>query len=215
MATAGDVLSYIAEVYPEMDTSGSLALRLLQEAHNDLLRQIRLYPTETVDLTLVADTQEYTLDSTVLRAWAATYYYASASPQGLIETSYDQLDYENKLWRDAASGVPTRWYDVGSVVGLYPKPATATSGGYPKVTLYVSKEKTLSTGTTMPAMVPNYDAWIAAACAKWAMRNDQNQLVKWKQIARIEQESLAAYIMGRQARNHPNAHFGMPVPKGI
>jgi cell wall assembly regulator SMI1 len=215
VATANDILARVKEIFPDFDTADTASLRWLQEAHNHILHAVRLKPTTSTTITLVADQQEYTLSDDVLRVWAATYYESAGSYSPLRETSYDELDLTDKTWRDQASSQPNAYYDLATVIGLYPKPATATSGGYPKVTIYVSSKETLAGSTTMPSNVPDHDAWIHYVATKFTERFYPEQQQYFAALAKGSLEKLATYILGRQVRNKPRVDYAYTTPRNI
>lgn len=203
MATADDVIARARLHYPDLP-AGTLALTLLQEAHDRVLGAVRLRPVEEVTINLTSGTYEYALSDDVIRVWAAVYVRSSIQADALREISIDMLDDDRPNWRYDPASTPTRWYDVGTMVGLFPKPDTTTSGGYPILKLYTTKRQTLTGSTTMPAMVPNYDAWVSWVCRSWAWAQDRQNLPYWEQRADETLADLIERIQGRQARLKPS-----------
>jgi len=190
-------------------------LRFVQEADDYVLRHFRLYPLTALDLTLVVGQLEYAVSDSVLRIWSATYYTSATASQTLRATSIDELDSEYPLWRDSSSGVPTRYYDVGTVVGILPAPSTATAAGYPKVTLQTTQRRVLVSGTTMPGNVPNYNLWVHHACEAWARRQHREEAGFYAALKAQSFDEMADFVAGRQVRNKPRFRFPVPSVRNV
>lgn len=145
-------------------------LDYLNEVHSDLCQLLPIV-VDTVDLTLVADQREYTLAETVVRVWSAEYFTSAQDRRALLATDKTELDLREPNWRRWASSIPRRFYvdrnTTDLVVGLHPGPLTATSGGYPKVTLHVTTEGTLTTGSSLPKAIASMDVYVFGAMARF------------------------------------------------
>lgn len=191
------------------------ALTYLQGVHNKILRLVRIKPDETVDVSLTADTYNYTLATTIVRIWDARYVLSSTTGDSrpLYSRSVDQLDWETKgIWRTQPSATPI-WYDErsGELI-LYPTPDTTTSAGYPKVTLTVQKTDVLTMASTLPTQVDEYDAWIYGLCRKYAAEKERDQYAFFDMAYRRALNDLISFSEGKAARDMPNIQADIPRP---
>lgn len=162
------------------DETDTRALSDLQSIHDHLLFKFKIYwSTENVSLT--ADTQEYTIPTDTNRVYQVRYYTSATEYKVLTATHIDKLDKENSKWRMHDSGTPREFYaDLGrGKIGFYPAPDTTTSG-YPIVQADVSKRQTLSVGDTLPGSLPSYQAWVEG--------------VRYRMALRVNDERVGAYL---------------------
>ncbi len=101
---------------------------------------------ETEDISLVADTIEYTITNTYIAVTAALYVDASSESKGLKPGNVRSVGNVNE------SGEPVYWYEFAGKIGVYPTLSSVTSE---KVTLYSIKRPTAiaaSAAVTTPAV---------------------------------------------------------------
>ena len=206
---ARQLLSEVKSHFESFDEN--FALSRLQATHNDILRNIRVRPDETAEMTsMVAGTSEYDTPTGVLRIWEAAWYDSATDHRPLTPRSVDELDDQTKgVWRRADSGDPMYYDERGAKIIFYPAPDTATSAGYPKAVLYVSKTQTLTMATSLPD-VPDWDAWLYWTCERYAA-SKAPQMVQMFHVLRVDATSrLQAYSQGKIARVKPRIQPAVP-----
>ena len=112
-----------------------------------------------------------------------------------------RLDYDEPDWRVQSAGTPTHFYESGGNIGLYRRPDTAPSGGYPKVTLYTFERNALTAGGNMPGQVSNVDAWLYRTLHRYAMGRDPEKARMYLGEYRLALKDLADDIKARNARD--------------
>lgn len=210
MSTGADILVGARRIYNDIDDTAGLDL--LQKAHDFLLRFVRIYPEEVVDINLVAGTREYALDSDVLRVWEAEYRTSATTATPLEQTSTDWLDYNMRGWRSLPNGTPSMFYDIGGYIGLVQKPDTTSSGGYPIVRGYATKRQTLVGATALPLMIREQtDAWEDEIAYRWARQTRSIEDIKLRDAARRRSRNeLMSFLQGRLPRNRPHVESNIP-----
>ena len=210
MAKGSDILNTVLRIYQDFDTT-TYGAAFLQEAHDDVLRRVRLYPDATEVITLTAGDDSYALASNDLRIWAATYFQdANDTGTPLYATSVDTLDADYPLWRSQENGQPAFYWSLGQEVQFYPKPDTTTSAGYPNVTLYVSQRQTLVGTTDLPLVVRNYMAWVRYICWRFASEYAIERAAKEWDNYQKELSDLQRLVDGMTARSRPKISTRIP-----
>lgn len=191
--TGADILNEVENRFPDYDRT-NMGATDLQKAHDWVLSAVRLYADQSEDLTLVASQKEYTYNVNTLAIWLAV-YRESATDDGyaLLPLSADQLDQDIPTWRTNNTnneGTPAYVCDRGGQVILYPAPQTATSGGYPTVTLYSSRAQTLASATNLPSFVRQIDAWADYICYLFSKRQMQENAEYWLKTALMSRDQM-------------------------
>jgi len=189
------------------------AMTYLQATHNKILRLVRVKPDEDYDLPLIAGTASYALQSTISRIWSATYKTSSSDVRPLYPRSVDELDWQTKgIWRTQPNATPI-WYDerAGRLI-LHPTPDTTTIDGFPIVTLTVQRTDTLTSTSTLPVALDEYDAWIYGLCRKYAAEKSRDQFPAFEALYRQALNDLVAFSEGKSARQMPNIQANVPRP---
>ena len=145
--------------------------------HQDVLWQLPLI-TATEDLTLVADQQEYAYSEVCIGLIAAEYLTSATDRRPLEPVDIEYLNQEERGWRRLGSGTPSRYYHwrsaTANVIGLLPKPATATGATYPTVRLHQTRIETIATGDSLPKGLLTPDAYVYGALYRFALDNRAN-----------------------------------------
>lgn len=197
--------------------SDARVLRIANDAHTDIVRRVRIYPLDVIDLNaLVAGTPEYALDPDVFRIWSATYMTSANDYNILKETSIDELDIESLTWRNLTPSRPYSYYDLAGFIGLVPTPDTATSAGYPLVRLQTTKRHPFtSVSDALPTFIPSGDAWVYDICVRWALRQKKDQVSFFAQLAKSAIDDLSSFVLGRLVRQNPSARAAVPMPNNL
>jgi len=211
-AAVSDIYTDANVAMPDMATGTTDSLRWLNVVHKDLCEEFRLLETFT-DLTLTTSAREYALAETYVTAWAAEYRTsATAQPFPIYETSIPELDAENQGWRnDNLKGQPTLWYQDanatgGAVIGFDKIPATASSGGYPTVRVWVSNYTAFTaTGDLIPAVCRDHMVYVWGLCYQFAKMRHRDELAQWEAIYQEAKNELGIYLQRRQRNNTPRA----------
>lgn len=196
------------------DDTDARVLRLANDAHTDIVRSVRIYPLDVVDLNaLVVGTQEYALDPDVFRVWSATYMTSATDYQVLRETSIDELDIEARTWRNLNPSRPYAYYDLAAYIGLVPAPDVATSAGYPLVRMLTTKRHAFTAvSDALPAFIPSGDAWVYDICVRWALRQKKSEVAFFAQLAKSAIDDLSSFVLGRLVRQNPSVRASVPMP---
>lgn len=145
--------------YPDITSTNGIVYA--NRIHRDLLQSYPEMRMDTEDTNLTAGTYEYALDEDIWKVWSAVYLTAASTGTSLFNTTPVQLDNLNPDWRLESNVAPTKFYiasnTTGRVLGLFGKPPTTTTGGYPIVRMYVSRR-----GTTLSGSDLVYD-WIPSS----------------------------------------------------
>jgi len=207
--TVQQVIEIISE---HVDIGNVRGVQLLNEAHLEILANCHLVPDTTVDITLTANTLEYALPDDCVKIWDATYFTSATSHQVLKATNVDTLFYSHGAnWELAQSSVPIHFYERGGMIGLWPPPATATSGsGYPKVTLYYTQFTELTLTSSMPTTIPSVYPWVYHVLSRQAAVAHPDKIQLFKQLYAQEMERMQTWVFGRTGRDKPKAFARVP-----
>ena len=126
---------------------------ILDEEINAAMRKLNSdAKINRTDITIALQTgvREYTRASTMLEMYRVRY---GSSKIKLDYTSASELDRLNPSWENATSGVPSKYYAEGNLIGVDPKPNPAAAA----TLLYIRCLKdpaSLSTGGDTPSWMP-------------------------------------------------------------
>ena len=193
------------------------ALRLINEAHQSIVRECGLYPQTTVDVPLVAGAGEYVISPDVFRITSADMMDGPTSATHLYETSVSELDQTSPTWRAQGASRPSRYYEDGGNLGFYPAPNLGTSlGGYPIVRLKALLRSSLATiDAPLPDQIPSIQAWEWQVCFLWALRNEDKQVQKYASLARAALEDLKRFTQTKLARGKIRVVPTYPIPRTL
>lgn len=206
-----DVISQVQPHFAEL--TPPKIINILNDVNRDLYQSLRLEPGATQDITLVAGTKTYALNSLITRIWSVMYLTSATDGRALTATSLDQLDYTYPNNRIAENSTPYAYYEDGGYIGIFPPPDTATAGsGYPKVTIYCQKEPTsdMTISSTFPEIVRNIDAWVYAICEQYALQTNDPRFPIFAEKAARALNTLRTRIYGRVPRDKPNVFLKIP-----
>lgn len=161
------------------------------------------------DVTLTADTREYSLPSNTVRVLACRYVTSATASDKLQARHLDWFDAYDYNWRDQSSGTPMDYYvdTANNNIGLHPAPDTTTSGGYPKLTLDVSQRRgTLVVGTDFGSNLPSYQAWVEGLRHRMALRTSDERLGYYERMFNHELAQLDLMLRG-SAEFQPTARM--------
>lgn len=185
--------------YPDMtDAKG---VEYANVVHRRLLTAFPELRIDTEDINLTSGTGEYSLDEDIYKVHSALYLTAASTGTVLDETSVTELDNKNAGWRLESSGTPTGFYvwanTTGQVVGLYPKPNTTTSGGFPKVTLYVTRRPSALTGSdTVFTMLPDSQIYKEGILLEFAKAQRKEDVAMRLEVYRAELQRVGEFVRG-------------------
>jgi hypothetical protein len=178
------------------------AQTLFDDAHRTILKKCEVRNT-TRTITLTASTRQYDLNAAVFKVHEA--YYETSSDPGdwtqLTETNLSKLVNKSPGWRAGATdSTPTLYYITSAVstdtaknqIGFDPIPDTTTSGGYPRVQLYVTEYAALSGSETVPENL--LDEFYALAAKKRLEANAQH--VENLQANGVDFEIIPTFTQG-------------------
>lgn len=156
------IITRFLERYPE--AGNTRAVQLFQKAFNWAM-DIAAPRYSTITVNLVAGTNEYTLDTDVLRVQTVEYLFSATWSNKLEAVTIDELDVTVIGWRNF-SGQPIKYYALSEAsgntainrVGLYPNPQTTTSGGYPALRLSCNLVDDFGTSDTLPPVLRDENA---------------------------------------------------------
>jgi len=153
------------------DLQSATIVDYANEVHDDLCRKVpQILATE--DITLVAAQQEYTLLEASLQIYHAEYWTSATYRVPLNAFDVTAWDIQSPNWRAVPQGQPTfyaAWRNsTDNVLVLHPKPATATTGGYPMVRLYVSRGETLTSSGNLPKGISSADVYVFGIAMRYA-----------------------------------------------
>lgn len=149
-----------------------IAVELFNEAHHYICGQVKLYPTQTAPVSLVAGQEEYPLTSIVpntpaggiLKIWQAWYYTGPGSWAPVYPKNVDSL-YEDAGpgFNLVTTGQAYGYYERGGNLGFYPTPNMTTVNGYPNVTIQYDTIPVLGTSDFLPPVDTIYP-WVYYMC---------------------------------------------------
>jgi len=212
MATVEQAFTRVKRIFPEADQTS--ILDYLNEVHNELVTTLPIV-VDTEDLTLVVSQQEYTLDADIVRVWSAYLHKSTTDIRPLTAKDVSEMNIREPLWRRKNASDPTGFYvwrnTTEQVVGLDPKPISATSGTYPFVRLHVTRTATLTRSSDLPKAIMSTDVYVFGACARYA--NEPNSMMFYRM--RYEQllEAEIAKFHGINVQSKPSIIPGF-IPRG-
>lgn len=217
MDTATVIVGDFQSRFPDISTAD--ALRLLNMIHGRILARLGIRD-DTLDISLTDGTREYDLAETA-RQIRDAYYIASATAGDyhiLTETSMDKLDLTDSGWRQRANEEKPRWFYVKTAtntntskkqIGFDPIPGTTTSGGYPKVTLYITEHTDLVGADTIPPSLQDSQIYLDGMSwlfSKVHMGPQAEETLMWKREYEARCHEEAAFI-NAMTRKEPTQYF--------
>lgn len=200
---AETVANAIIEVQRHFNMSDAVALEYLNKADRYITLNIPLR-WDTEEVILVAGTAEVALSTeNIIKCWQARYRQSSTSSYTLTPTDVTKLDMQDGDWRALPNDEPSEFTIKGSSTGaasilLTNTPATSTSpattAGFPRVTIYVTKAAVLTTNDSLPAMLGSSDIYTFRAAWRYACEfaKDQEDYY-WKKWERALKEEWDLY----------------------
>ncbi len=206
--TAQNVIEFIQE-RETMDPV--TAMNLLNEAHLYITGQLHLVPDATIQISLVANQQEYSLPDGVVAIWDATYWSGGvvSPPSGnlpLRATNVDTL-FEDRgpNWQLQAAGQPWGYYERGGMIGFVPAPVT---GSPACVQLFYTPATVLTQTSTLPTNIPSCFPWVYHVCRRQAdFDRDENKRAYWEKAFQQEMHYLREYVYGRVGRDRARVSY--------
>ena len=195
-------------------------LLVLNFAHDEITSRVQLYDETTEDVTWTSSdvtngVRRWAVSGNVRRAWDARYFTSATESTGLIRTNKHKLDHMFEGWRTADPGTPSHWFEDGGYIGLYQKPDTAPTAGYPKVVLYTFERQALTTGSSLPSQVASPWAWVYGALWQYAeMRDEEKADGFFKKYQRARRE-LIADIKAINARDFASVRGNVPRVRNL
>lgn len=174
MASVASAITRLRAIHSDMDDTQ--ALSYLNIANNEICHKFRLFTTEESLTALVAGTPEYAINTLDARVYAVTYVRSSATGdvKPLVAVRWEDKIAEQPTFHHDPDSEPAEYaIHRGSTglpsVYLWPAPVTASSGGYPKLTIHASRVVDLvSLGDLPSGMVAVEDAFVWLAASKWS-----------------------------------------------
>jgi len=171
--TVASQISRLRRMFPEI--TDQVAMEYLQYANRELCFDMPIYTVEEVILPDGAN-RTYTLNQNDMRVWSATYYYTATYSKPLIATTKRGMELHYSGWRNTPHNVPTQYavYKESDVLTLFvnPLPITAASGGYPNITLRVSRYYDLEQSGNLPNSLVAPDVYALKAGLMYAVDHD-------------------------------------------
>lgn len=175
--------------YPDCDAT--TAESLFNDVYKEILMSLQVR-TNSITISLTANTATYDLDESVIRVHEA-WYDVDATPANsrlLTQVSLDALRLLYPHERTQYVGEPRQIYSTSAVssdsgkqqVGLIPVPETSTSGTYPRLRLVVTQYATLTGSETLPNSILTDDLFLYAMAKKWAVRQDPEKVAYWTKL---------------------------------
>ena len=139
--------------------------RYLWDGAKALNRRVEYHlSTSTTDVTLVANTQEYSLPSDCIRIT-----WLELGGTELQKTSIEELRSREIDWRNEAAGFPREWAQFADKLVLYPKPSSAAvAAAANPVVRYVSTPPSFSTDVLEQLATQDHVLAIYYGVAMWA-----------------------------------------------
>lgn len=192
---------------------------LLNEAHARICKRVQLYPQASAFITwTVADIDsergEWPAPAGVRRGWQARYWSDADTSYELTATNIHRLDNLNGDWRVEDPSQPNEWYFSGGNIGLYPKPSSDPSSGYPKVELYCTGFEELDEYGMLPDFVDDMSAW--EYYIKWKYLNDRDdgkrsqKIRDYYSLHRTALRELAIDVAAIVPRDYMEVHSAVP-----
>ena len=216
MAITRTVQQVIEIAKEHEDFDPQRALQLFNEAHVRILGECRLIPDTTTTVSLVAGQMEYAIANDVARIWDAIYYDSSNSFYPLKQTDESRLYYQEygPGWEVVTPSKPTKYYERGGNIGLWPPPASSSTGGYPQVVLYYTQIDGLTLTSTLPSTINTVYPWVYYMCAKQAATSDkpgwENNVLAYEKMFEKSLTDLKRWIYARTPRDKPILRYRTP-----
>lgn len=157
-------------MFPEI--TSAVALEYLQYANRELAFDMPLYTLEE-DITLDGTNYDFSINANDVRVWSATYKFSATMNKPLTAVSIRELELDYPSWRVVSSSIPNVYSVFKSSdtmkIRLHPTPGTATTAGYPIVTLRVSRHVDLDSGGNLPAGLVAPDVYAVKAAHMYAL----------------------------------------------
>lgn len=186
------------------------AATLFDDAHRTILKKCEVRNT-TRAITLTAGTRQYDLASSVYRVHEA--YYERTSDPGtwmpIIETSLNRLATISQGWRARSPESEPHFYYITSAVssdsaknqiGFEPIPGTSSSGGYPRVQLYVTEYAALTGSETVPENLLSDDVYLDLMSEAYCKENEHEKLELYAVAAAKSLEANAQHVENLQSK---------------
>lgn len=170
------------------DTDAALWVTYLNKVDRKLSFNFRIR-TSTISLTLTADEPNYTLSDSVCRIYSAKYVRSASAtdcyPLRLRDRQW--MNAKNANWQAVPSQEPSTLILDTTSTGAYnvilnPAPATATTGGYPKVTIDTAIGGTLTSGGDFPACIQDLDTYRYGAIYNYCITYRREEAPMFKQL---------------------------------
>lgn len=190
-------------------------LMFLNEGHAKICKRVQLYPQSSAFIVwtagdVTAGRGEWSLPVKVKRGWQARYWSSATSSTRLEPTNIHRLDSLNEEWRTADAGMPTEWYESGGSIGLYPKPSTNPSSGYPKVEIYNTGFEELAADDSLPEQVDDPTAWSCYVKYRYATSRDEAAALGFMKLHRMALKELSDDIDALNPRDKKEIHPYVP-----
>jgi hypothetical protein len=188
----------------------SYALTLFDDAHRTILKKCEVRNT-TRAITLTSGTRQYDLAASVYKVHEA--YYERTSDAGtwtpIIETSLSKLAAVSQGWRARSAQSEPYFYYITSAtstdsgknqIGFEPIPGTTSSGGYPRVVLYVTEYAALTGSETVPENLLDDSVYLDLMSESFCKENEHEKLALYTEAARRSLEANAQHVENLQSR---------------
>jgi hypothetical protein len=186
------------------------AEELYGRAYNWALDQADLRES-SVDIDLVADQREYDLSATLLRASSVEYWSDEDEYRKLRSVTLSELDQKFDGWR-LEEGEPEHYYIASvagagnlakTVIGFREKPQTATSAGYPIVTVRGQFIDQLGDSDMLPAILRDDAAILDKMYALYAKEKDPKNFALYNAIADETAREMVRRVNRTQKESKP------------
>jgi len=199
--------------YPDADP---YALAFVNEVQVDIALECALFSFETVDISVVNGTRDYSVDPTIYQLSSAIYYQTSTSRWPLQVSSLNEMENRYPAWQADQVGSPFKIFFNGNTVGLYQTPDTTTVSGYPLVRLTVRKAHQFAAlSDTLPVQTPRIDAWAYPVAARWCADHEVDRLPEMMALARGALQDLKSFGLRRAMRLNPSVKPQFRIPRNI
>lgn len=211
------IATRVQRIFPDFSDT-TLHAEYANKVHREVVFQVPLRVT-TRDIAFTT-AQEYALQDTEVRIWSVELYTSATSHRPLTETSVEYLNIRQRGWRSRPTSNTTSMYYVwsnttGRVIGLVPAPASAASGGYPLVRLYVSQADVLTTASNIPAGLLTDDLYTYGMAARYAEDEHRDQMDLWLGRYYDALEREYQFCVGKAAQDKPQIIPGWLPSGGI
>ena len=180
----------------------------LQDGVEDLA--FRVEPLVNPAIADVANlVREYTLPNDLISVKFVLQFQTTAW-QMLTETTYDALFHKNPAWENDTGTTASEWYWRNDVIGLYPKPTAAISGGLRII--YTYKPGAMSTDAATSGLPEWLDKAIVAYAIYRAFKKDRlddKAMATWNEY--MDLCNMAIQKMQKHRKEH-GARF-VPITK--